>query len=93
MVGIRLGDSGLGKRLVCLVAGRSDSATALAGKACVGLGQGFLGGNVIGRVACRGEQMRGQCWLHPLFKCRELDDRHPLFWNRRCNERFGLVHW
>jgi hypothetical protein len=50
VVGIRLGGSGLGKRLVCVVAGRPGSATALAGKACVGLGQGFLGGNGIGRA-------------------------------------------
>jgi hypothetical protein len=92
-VGIGLGDSGLGKRLVCVAAGRSDGATALAGKACTGLGQGFLGGNGNGRVGCRGEQWRGRWWLHPLFECRELDNRHPLFWNRRCNERFGLVHW
>jgi hypothetical protein len=85
VVGIELGDSG--------AAGRSDGATAVAGKACVGLGQGFLFVNGIGRVGCRGEQMRGRWWLHPLFECREFDDRHPLFWNRRRNKRLGLVHW
>jgi hypothetical protein len=50
VVGIRLGDSGLGKRLVCVAAGRLDGATALAGKACAGLGQGSLCGNGIERV-------------------------------------------
>jgi hypothetical protein len=60
VVGIGLGNSGLSKRLMCVAAGRSDGATALAGKACVGLGQGFLGGSGIGRVGCRGKQMRGR---------------------------------